>query len=159
MIHRTTLGQTAICHDILSDPGPGPIRPPLPGPKGGIILRYIKDFDVIQCAVYNALGVGKQNAVSRAELSRITGYRDRRIREAIEAMRYSKVIINLDNGDGYYIPDPTPQGRREAAAWLARQDRRMRSMKAATRGARRFVTGIRSKEIPGQMNMFGMGGM
>ena len=93
-----------ICHDILSDPGPGPIKPPLPGPKGGIELRYTKNSDVIQCAVYNALGVGKQNAISRAELSRITGYKDRRIREAIEAMRYSKVIINLDNGDGYYIP-------------------------------------------------------
>jgi len=26
-----------ICHDILSDPGPGPIKPHLPGPKGGII--------------------------------------------------------------------------------------------------------------------------
>lgn len=61
-------------------------------------MRYTKNSDVIQCAVYNALGVGKQNAISRAELSRITGYKDRRIREAIEAMRYSKVIINLDNG-------------------------------------------------------------
>lgn len=160
MIHRTTtLGQIAICHDILSDPGPGPIRPPLPGPKGWIELRYTKNSDVIQCAVYNALGVGKQNAISRAELSRITGYKDRRIREAIEAMRYSKVIINLDNGDGYYIPDSTLQGRREAAAWIARQDRRIQSMKAATKGARRFVNGVRSKGIPGQISMFGMGGM
>lgn len=122
-------------------------------------MRYTKNSDVIQCAVYNALGVGKQNAISRAEPSRITGYKDRRIREAIEAMRYSKVIINLDNGDGYYIPDSTLQGRHEATAWIARQDRRIQSMKAATKGARRLVNGVRSKGIPGQISMFGTGGM
>nr|DAY46207.1 MAG TPA: hypothetical protein [Caudoviricetes sp.] len=33
-----------ICHDILSDPGPGPIKPPLPGPKGGIDIEIHKKF-------------------------------------------------------------------------------------------------------------------
>ena len=152
-------GQIAICHDILSDHGPGPIKPPLPGPKGGIELRYIKNLGIIQSAVYNALGVGRENAISRAELSRITGYRDRRISEAIEALRYDKVILNLDNGDGYYIPDSTPQGRQEAAVWLAKQDRRMRSMKYSTRGARRFVAHDKKRDMPGQINMFGAGGI
>nr|DAH64189.1 MAG TPA: hypothetical protein [Caudoviricetes sp.] len=35
-----------ICHDILSDPGPGPIRPPLPGPKGGIEVRTGQNADM-----------------------------------------------------------------------------------------------------------------
>lgn len=112
-------------------------------------MRNYKNFGLIQCNVYNALEVGRGNAISRAELSGITGYSDRRIREAIEALRNDKVIINLDNGDGYYIPDQTPQGRHEAALWLARQDRRMKSIKASTRGARRFVIGVKSKGIPG----------
>ena len=146
-----------ICHDILSDPGPGPIIPPLPGPKGGIELRTFKNFGVIQYNVYNALGVGRNNAMSRSELSRVTGYR--RIREAIEALRNDKVIINLDNGDGYYIPESTLQGRQETYIWLARQERRMKAMKAATRGARRFVSSVKSKEIPGQISMFGIGGV
>ena len=60
-------------------------------------MRYIKNLGIIQSAVYNALGVGRENAISRAELSRITGYRDRRIREAIEALRYDKVILNLED--------------------------------------------------------------
>lgn len=131
--------------------------PPLPGQKGGRKLRKRKDYRVIQCVVYNALRVGRQNAISRQELSQITGFRDRLIREAIEALRHDKVIINLDQGDGYYIPDSTPQGRREAAAWLDRQDRRMQSMRAATRGARRFVVGRKSKDMPGQISMFGAG--
>ena len=82
-----------------------------------------------------------------------------RIREAIEALRYDKVILNLDNGDGYYIPDSTPQGRQEAAVWLAKQDRRMRSMKYSTRGARRFVAHDKKRDMPGQINMFGAGGI
>ena len=118
-------------------------------------MRQRKDYKVIQCVVYNALRVGRQNAISRQELSQITGYRDRLVREAIEALRHDKVIINLDQGDGYYIPDSTPQGRREAAAWLERQDRRMQSMRAATRGARRFVVRRKSKDVPGQISMFG----
>lgn len=160
MIHRTTLGQIAICHDILSDPGPGPIKPPLPGPKGGIDLRKrTKNFTIIQCAVYNALKIGKENAMSRDELILATGYTDRRIREAIEALRHIRPILNLDDGDGYYIPDMTPQGRQEAALWLSRQDRRIQSMKDATRGVRRFLNKKKSKDVPGQISMFGAGVM
>ena len=122
-------------------------------------MRYTKNSDVIQCAVYNDLGVGKQNAISRAELSRITGYKDRRIREAIEALRHIRPILNLDDGDGYYIPDTTPQGRQEAALWLSRQDRRIQSMKDATTGARRFLNKKKSKDVPGQISMFGAGVM
>lgn len=122
-------------------------------------MRYIKNFGNIQSTVYRALGVGKENAISRSELSRKTGYGDRRIREAIEALRYNTVILNLDNGDGYYIPDTTPQGRQEAAIWLARQDRRMKSMKYSTRGARRFVAHNKNKDMPGQISMFRAGGI
>ena len=119
-------------------------------------MRQRKDHKVIQCVVYNALQVGRQNAISRQELSRITGYRDRLVREAIEGLRHDKVIISLDQGDGYYIPDSTPQGRLEAAAWLERQDRRMQSIRASTRGARRVVVGRRNKDVPGQISMFGV---
>lgn len=119
-------------------------------------MRKRKDYRVIQCVVYNALRVGRENALSREELSRITGYRDRLVREAIEALRHDKVIISLGIRGGYYIPDSTPQGRREAAAWLARQDRRMQSIRAATRGARRFVVGRKSKDVPRQLSMFGV---
>ena len=119
-------------------------------------MRQRKDQAVIQRVVYNALKVGRKNAISRQELSRITGYRDRIVREAIEALRHDKVIISLDQGDGYYIPDQTPQGRQEVAAWLARQDKRMQSMRAATRGARRFVVNRKNKDVPGQLSMFGV---
>ena len=77
--------------------------------------------------------------MSRDELILATGYTDRRIREAIEALRHIRPILNLDDGDGYYIPDTTHRAAREAALWLSRQDRRIQSMKDATTGARRFL--------------------
>lgn len=109
--------------------GPGVIHTSFARPRKEGRMRKRKDYRVIQCVVYNALRVGRENALSREELSRITGYRDRLVREAIEA-----------------------------ALWLARQDRRMQSIRAATRGARRFVVGCsrKSKDVPGQLSMFGV---
>lgn len=121
--------------------------------------KRTKNFTIIQCAVYNSLGVGKESARSRAELIRMTGYKDRRIREAIEALRHIRPILNLDDGDGYYIPDTTPQGSQEVALWLSRQDRRIQSMKDATMGARRFLNKKKNQDVPGQISMFGAGVM
>lgn len=159
MIHRTTLGRTAICHDILSDPGPGPIKPPLPGPKGGIELRKVKNMDVIQADIYNALGVGGRNAKTRKELKRITGYRDRLIRETIEAMRRDRVILNQGRGNGYYLPDSGPQGLLDTIMWLEREDKRIESLKESTKAARRYIRNEKRRGLPGQINMFGTGGM
>ncbi len=107
--------------------------------------KRTKNFTIIQCVVYNSLGVGKESA--------------RRIREAIEALRHIRPILNLDDGDGYYIPDTTPQGRQEVALWLSRQDRRIQSIKAAERGAQLFISRNKKKDkdIPGQISMFGAG--
>lgn len=114
--------------------------------------RAVKDFEKIKSDVYNALKIGKQNAVSRMELGNVTGFRDRMIREAIESLRHTKAILNLDQGDGYYIPESNTQGRHEAALWIRKQNTRMRSMKAATRGAERFI-GTIGKAVPGQIRM------
>lgn len=151
-----------ICHDKFSDRGPGPIKPPLPGPKGGIGLRKIKNMAAVQVAVYNAIGVGSKNAVTRKDLKRITGYRDRLIRESIEALRIERVILNQGNGNGYYIPDTGQQGLRETIVWLEREDKRIESMKAATQGARKYIRNANKNRtpnknrFPGQLNMFGM---
>ena len=118
------------------------------GPEG----RNMKEFDLVQSAVYNALGVGKKNAVSRKELVEKTGYSDRLIRRTIEILRRDRVIINLDTG--YYIPYSNEQGRRETERWLAKQRSRTRAIKRAARGAERFVRD--GEDMPGQMEMAGV---
>lgn len=112
----------------------------------------------IQALVYNSLGVGKENAISRAELSRITHVGDRQVRAAIESLRHNNAILSLDNGRGYYIPHRTHQGRQEAAKWISQQNHRVNSIKAAQKGAKAFVNEEKSKKndgIPGQISMFG----
>lgn len=118
----------------------------------------MKRSDEIQAIVYNALGIGKENAISRQTLSQITGVGDRQIREAIEALRHDNAILALESGKGYYIPPRTPQGRQEAAKWIAQQNRRVRSIKAAQSGAKAFVDEAKPRKadgIPGQMSMYG----
>lgn len=47
---------------------------------------------------------GKDNAISREQLERATGLRDRDIREAISLAKRNTVILNLSNGQGYFQP-------------------------------------------------------
>lgn len=47
---------------------------------------------------------GKDNAISRERLSKVTGLSDRDLREEIAMARRNTVILNLSNGQGYFQP-------------------------------------------------------
>ena len=47
---------------------------------------------------------GKQNAITRKRLCDITGLDDRTVREKIEKEKPNNPIINLQNGEGYFMP-------------------------------------------------------
>lgn len=87
----------------------------------------------------NALPWGEKNAVTRAELSRILGMRDRPLRELIErARREGAIIINRQNGRGYYLSDDLTDIERQyradrarALSILARCKHMRRTLKAA----------------------------
>ncbi|MGN1058691.1 MAG: helix-turn-helix domain-containing protein [Candidatus Avelusimicrobium sp.] len=66
----------------------------------GVALSYF-GFNPIS----NYIGFGAENAVTRAELCRRTGWNDRRVRQAIEDARHDgEIIINRQDGKGYYKP-------------------------------------------------------
>ena len=116
----------------------------------------------VQARVYNALLVGKENALNRDELVSKIGESDRDIRTAIEILRRDKVILTLPTGKGYYIPRDDAQGRQEAERWIESQDNRTKSIKAAERGAQLFIkqnknTKRKDTVFPGQLSMFGAG--
>ena len=113
----------------------------------------------VQARVYNALLVGKENALNRDELVSKIGESDRDIRTAIEILRHDKVILTLTTGKGYYIPRDDAQGRQETEKWLVSQNNRIKSIKAAERGAQLFISRNKKKDkgIPGQISMFGAG--
>lgn len=71
---------------------------------------------------------GRENAVSRAELARLTGMPDRNIRDAIKAANKAltaknKAILSTSGKSGYWIST----SREEMEAYLAESSRRSRS--------------------------------
>jgi hypothetical protein len=49
--------------------------------------------------------IGKDNAITRSELCRLTGLSDRRMRRQIEELQFQgHRIINMSDGLGYYFP-------------------------------------------------------
>lgn len=114
-----------------------------------------KSKEELVAAICNVLGVGKKNALSRSDLVVITGASDRQVREAIESLRRNQAILTLPEGNGYYIPEKTLQGRLETERWMRMQNHRVRSIKAAQKGARDFLNGGKAEGIHGQLSMFG----
>lgn len=56
--------------------------------------------------ITNLILDGKDNAVTRAQLCAITGMSDRDVRKHIEQLRrVGHIIINNQDGKGYYISD------------------------------------------------------
>ena len=56
--------------------------------------------------ITNLIFEGKDNAVTRAQLCAITGMTDRDVRKHIEQLRrVGHIIINNQDGKGYYISD------------------------------------------------------
>lgn len=75
-----------------------------PARKEGYLKNKRTVSEEVQARVYNALLVGKENALNRDEMVTKTGEEDRDIRTAIEMLRHDKVILTLPKGKGYYIP-------------------------------------------------------
>jgi hypothetical protein len=83
--------------------------------------------------VTDAVPYGHENAVTREELVRRTGMPDRFIREAIS--RSDELIINLQDGKGYFKPLPEETDLVDAWVRLFRarirdENRRLRKAKA-----------------------------
>lgn len=102
----------------------------------------MNEKDLLSYAVYNALGVGPEQARSRRELCASVGCTDRELRQAIERLRHRYTILTNDDGRGYYLPTLDDRGRRQTICWLKRQESRRASIQRAMKGARRFVNSI-----------------
>lgn len=105
------------------------------------------DMSIVKRDVFNCLGVGKENAISRMDIRQRTGYNDRLIREAIERLRKRYAIPSLTNGKGYYIAAEDAQGAAEAAEWVIGQNRRAKSIIASCRGAQKLVARVQQRRM------------
>ena len=62
----------------------------------------VEEMPENQIRVLNALKFGKENAIRRRELVALTGLDDRTVRRAIQDLRRTYIILNDQDGQGYY---------------------------------------------------------
>ena len=86
---------------------------------------------------------GKENAISRQQLERVTGLSDRDVREAISLARRNTVILNLSNGKGYFQPI---QGEEDdlVVKYFKQEDSRLKRIGWSLLATRRRVTEIQN---------------
>lgn len=91
--------------------------------------------------VLDAIPFGKENAVTREYLTAKTGLPDRQVRKAIEEIRRNHIVLNDQDGKGYYrsydLNDIERFYRQERARALAVLYR-MRPMRVLLRGGGRI---------------------
>lgn len=75
---------------------------------------------------------GRDNAITRAELVRLTGLSDRNVRAQISQARRNNVIINLQDGGGYYRPTE----RAEIERYAMQEEHRLKSIGWSLKAAR-----------------------
>lgn len=86
---------------------------------------------------------GKENAISRQQLERVTGLSDRDVREAISLARRNTVILNLSNGKGYFQPI---QGKEDdlVVKYFKQEDSRLKRIGWSLLATRRRVKEIQN---------------
>ena len=88
-----------------------------------------------QRSIADLLGVGRENAITRRDLERLTGLDGRSVRLLIERERRAGTPILADNASGYYLP--------------ASDDERAECVRSLRHRAREIMTTARALELAG----------
>lgn len=80
---------------------------------------------------------GRENAVTRAQLRSRTGIEDRTIRDMIADARRDTVILNMQDGKGYFRP--LPEERHLVEAYAKQETARLKSIGWSLKAARQML--------------------
>lgn len=93
--------------------------------------------------IMNLIPVGHENAVTRQQLCISTGMNDRRIRKAIAEARRENIIMNMQDGNGYYIPNMEDDvDKAELKKFVKQEEHRLKSIGWSLKAARRLNSEI-----------------
>lgn len=86
---------------------------------------------------------GSERAISRKDLCRLTGLKDRNVRNLIEEARRDTIIISNTDGSGYWIypENPTPKEKEMLHKFVKQQESRAKSIFYSLRPARLLTKG------------------
>lgn len=109
--------------------------------EGQIELEdYLKSLNKRNFDILDYINTGSKNAVKRKYLSEITGINDRYIRLAIAQARRKIPILNMQNGDGYFIPDMNDEEDVKLLVRYVRQEEsRLKSIGWSLKAARQTL--------------------
>ena len=91
--------------------------------------------------IVDYIPIGSENAITRQQLVIRAGISDRKVREMINEARESTIILNLQDGKGYFRPGIKDVGLVEA--WKKQEENRLKRHALALRAARNYLKGIR----------------
>ena len=97
--------------------------------------KLYKASEENRATVFNAIGYGKQEGKTRAELVEKTGLTDRIVRAAIHDLRVDGNIIVSIGASGYFFPS----NMGEIAQWIAIEQSRVKHLQEAMIPAMDFV--------------------
>ena len=80
---------------------------------------------------------GRENAVTRAQLRSRTGIDDRTIRDMIADARRDTVILNMQDGKGYFRP--LPEERQLVEAYAKQETARLKSIGWSLKATRQML--------------------
>ena len=90
--------------------------------------------------ILDFIPTGSRNAISRKYLNAVLRLSDRKIREMIHFARRKIPILNLQDGNGYFIPDMNSENDINLLVQFVRQEEsRLKSIAWALREARRTL--------------------
>lgn len=94
------------------------------------------DIDIIKYIPY-----GKENAISRDALAIKSGCSDRKMRDLINSARKREVIINIQNGCGYYRPTKNDVG--EVEQFKRQEENRAKDIFSGLQPVRKFLNEVK----------------
>lgn len=125
-------------HNRINSHSPGRC---VPGGKGGLMgNKTIKNqgIDILEYIPF-----GHDNAITRKCLSIVLGIDDRIVRDLIHDAREKHTILNLQDGKGYFRPDPDkPSDIAFVKRYVMQEESRIRNTGMSLKAARKFLKGV-----------------
>lgn len=106
------------------------------------LLDYLASLEKQGFDILEYIPVGHDKAISRQTLSRISGISDREVRRLIHKARRDNVILNMQDGSGYFRPDmQNPEDVQAVQRYVKQEENRIKSIGWALKPARKALKG------------------
>lgn len=104
------------------------------------LLDYLSSLEAKGIDILEYIPIGHEKAVSRQTLSRIAGISDREVRRLIHKARRDNVILNMQDGSGYFRPDmQDPDDVLAVQRYVKQEESRIKSIGWALKPARKAL--------------------